>query len=155
MVDRVNPGEHRPTPYETRRSESRDTGQERVVPLYISDGDGEPDPSEYVPASQGKRSASISSRILAAVCAAAAVAVLFALFSSDAMRDFFNVKVSMASIASIFPAPSVAAPSNPSPPPLPPWKDPSKDPARLSGPANARYRHSSDLEWLLSLLARI
>jgi TPR repeat protein len=63
---------------------------------------------------------------------AAAAAVLFALFSSDAMRDFVNVKASMASVASIFPAPSEAAPSNASLAPA----APSKDPARLGSPAN-------------------
>jgi hypothetical protein len=138
MVDRVYPGEHRPTPHETRRSEPQDTG-EHFIPLYLSDRDGEPDPSEYVAPAAGRR-VSISARILAAVCAAAAVAVLFALFSSDAMRDFINVKASMAGMASLLPAPSVAAPSNPSSPAIPAWKDPTKDPARLSAPANSAPR---------------
>jgi hypothetical protein len=120
-----------------RQSEPRDNDREHIVPLYISDSDGEPDPSEYVPPTQGGRRTSISSRILAAVCAAAAVAVLFALFSSDAMRDFINVKGSMAGMASLLPAPSAAAPSNPSPPAIPAWKDPTKNPARLSSPANS------------------
>jgi hypothetical protein len=107
--------------------------RERDVPLYLSDGDGEPQPGEYIsPSSAGRRRLSISSRILALVCMAAAAAVLFALFSSDAMRDLVNVKTAMASVASIFPAPSAATPS---PAPLP-AAGPTKDPARLSGPAN-------------------
>jgi hypothetical protein len=62
---------------------------------------------------------------------AAAAAVLFALFSSDAMRDLINVKAAMASVAGIFPAPSAAAPSAPPAPAAP-----SKDPARLGSPVN-------------------
>jgi hypothetical protein len=132
-MERLHIGDHRSAPFESRRSEPRDIGRERFVPLYLSDSDGEPQPSEYTsPSSPGRRRASISSRILAAVCAAAAAAVLFALFSSDAMRDLVNARAAMASVASIFPTPSAAAPSNtPSPPAAP-----SKDPARLSAPAN-------------------
>src|ERR1700744_3444149 len=110
-------GDYRTTPFEARRSQPRDIDRGNYVPLYLSDSDGEPQPNEYItPSSPARRRASISSRILGAVCAAAAVAVLFALFSSDAMRDVINVKAAMASVTSIFPSPSVAAPS---PAPLP------------------------------------
>src|SRR6202047_1764375 len=50
------------------------------VPLFLSDPDGEPDPRAYL--APRKRRTLISSRILAAVMAAAAVAVLFALLTS-------------------------------------------------------------------------
>src|SRR6201996_7081520 len=134
MGQRIRTGDYRTTPFEARRlEEPRDIDQSSYVPLYLSDSDGEPQPSEYTsPSSPRRRRASISSRILAAVCLAAAAAVLFALFSSDAMRDVINVKAAMASVTSIFPSPSVAAPS---PAPLP-VAAPSKDPARLASPAN-------------------
>jgi hypothetical protein len=133
MVERIHTGDYQPTPFEARQSEPRDVDEESYVPLYLSDSDGEPQPSEYTfPSSPRRRRLSISSRILAAVCIAAAAAVLFALFSSDAMRDLVNVKAAMASVASIFPAPSAAAPSTASLPPA----APSKDPARLASPAN-------------------
>jgi len=133
MVERLHTGDHRTAPFESRRSEPLDFSRERNVPLYLSDSDGEPQPGEYTfPSSPGRRRPSISSRILAAVCMAAGTAVLFALFSSDAMHDLVNVKAAMASVASIFPAPSAAAPSTASLPAA----APSKDPARLSSPAN-------------------
>src|ERR1700753_4107017 len=134
MGQRIRTGDYRTTPFETRRlEEPRDIDQNSYVPLYLSDSDGEPQPSEYVSPSQTRRRrASISYRILGAVCVAAAVAVLFALFSSDAMRDLVNVKAAMASVTSIFPSPSVAAPSTASLAPV----APSKDPARLGSPAS-------------------
>ncbi len=133
MLERIHTGDYRTTPFEARRSPPREFDGERDVPLYLSDSDGEPQPSEYIsPSLPVRRRLSISSRILAVVCMAAAVAVLFALFSSDAMRDAVNIKAAMASVTSIFPAPSVAAPS---PAPLPPAA-PLKDPTRLSSPTN-------------------
>jgi hypothetical protein len=132
MLERLQPGEYRTPeyrmPYESRRSDQRNVDGEPFVPLFLSDSDGEPDPSEYI-APLRRRSASISSRILAGVCAAAGVAVGYALISSDEMRDLINIKASM---ASIFPAPSVAAPASASLPSV----ASSKDPARLSSPAN-------------------
>ena len=132
MLERIHAGDYRNTPFEARRSAPQEFDGERDVPLYVSDSDGEPQPSEYIsPSLPVRRRMSISSRILVAVCMAAAVAVLFALFSSDAMRDAVNVKAAVASATSIFPAPSVAAPS---PAPLPAAS--LKDPTRLSSPAN-------------------
>jgi TPR repeat protein len=62
----------------------------------------------------------------------AAMAILFALFSSDGMRDIaVNAK---ASIAAVLPAPSAAA--QPSPTQLTARDIQIKDPARLSAPAN-------------------
>jgi hypothetical protein len=133
MLERLHTGDYRTTPFDARQPEPREFDREYDVPLYLSDSDGEPQPDEYISlSSPGRRRLSISSRILVAVCIAAAAAVLFALFSSDAMHNLVNVKSATASVASIFPAPSAAAPS---PAPLPaaaPWKDP----ARLGSPAN-------------------
>jgi hypothetical protein len=130
MLERIRTGDYRTTPYEPRRPEPRTLDRDHFVPLFLSDGDGEPQPGEYITEPQIRRGgAFITSRILAVVCMAAAVAVVFALFSSDAMRDVVNIKASM---ASIFPAPSVAATS----PALLPPSRPVKDPARVSDPAN-------------------
>lgn len=133
MLERIRTGDYRTTPFEARQSEPRDDDRESYVPLYLSDSDGEPQPDEYIsPSVPSRRRLSISSRILAVVCMAAAAAVLFALFSSDAMRDLVNVKAAMASVTNIFPAPSEAAPSTA---PVPVAAS-SKDPARLASPAN-------------------
>jgi hypothetical protein len=133
MLERIRTGDYRTTPFEARQSEPRDDDRESYVPLYLSDSDGEPQPDEYIsPSVPSRRRLSISSRILAVVCMAAAAAVLFALFSSDAMRDLVNVKAAMASVTNIFPAPSEAAPSTA---PVPAAAS-SKDPARLASPAN-------------------
>jgi hypothetical protein len=133
MLERIHTGDYRTTPFEARQSEPRDDDRESYVPLYLSDSDGEPQPDEYIsPSVPSRRRLSISSRILAVVCMAAAAAVLFALFSSDAMRDLVNVKAAMASVTNIFPAPSEAAPSTA---PVPAAVS-SKDPARLASPAN-------------------
>jgi TPR repeat protein len=103
---------------------------EDYVPLFLSDHDGEPDPSEYMTPVR-KRRASISSRILAGVSAAAAAAILFALFSSDASRSMFvNAK---ATIAAVVPPSSAAA--QPDPPRLTAREIELRDPARLSAPA--------------------
>jgi TPR repeat protein len=103
--------DRRLAPYTLRKSARMDAYPEESVAPFISKYTGEPDPSEYLnPLLRNKRRASISSRILA--LAAAAVAVLVALFSSDATRDIV-VNVT-ASIAAILPAPSVAGQSNPS-----------------------------------------
>src|SRR4030081_972859 len=93
-------------PYEFGQSARTDSHSEESVPLFLSDYDGEPDPSEYMPPLPRRR-ASVSLRLLAGVSAAAAVAVLFALFSSDSTRDIIvNAK---ASLAAVLPASSAAA----------------------------------------------
>jgi hypothetical protein len=108
-----NLADHRATPYELRPSGRTDIYSRNSVPRFLSDDEGEPDSGEYIaPPVRKRRRASISSKILAVVCAAAAAAILVALFSSDATRGILvNVKASM---AAIFPAPSVAAQSDPS-----------------------------------------
>jgi hypothetical protein len=98
-------------PYELRRSEEQETGHEGLAPLFLSGDQDEPFPDEYIVPVQ-KRRVSVSTRVLAAVCTAATVAVLFAWFSSDAMQDFINAKASM---AGIFPGPATTAQANPAP----------------------------------------
>jgi TPR repeat protein len=69
------------------------------VPLFLSDPDGEPDPSIYLTPLRQKRTVSISSRLLMAVMAAASAAVLLTMFSSEATRsDFVNLRASMAAV---------------------------------------------------------
>jgi TPR repeat protein len=123
--------DHPVTPYRFGHSARTDFHREDSVPLFLSDYDGEPDPSEYLPPLP-RQKASISLRILAGVSATAAVAIMFALFSSDATRD---VIVSLrASIAAVLPASSAAA--QPDPTQLTARDVQLKDPARLSAPAN-------------------
>ena len=126
--------DRRVAPYKFGQSARTDSHPEEPVPLFLSDYDGEPDPSEYMAPLREDRRYSVSSRLLAGVLAAAAVAILFAMFSSDATRDIIvNAK---ASIAASLPAPYAAA--QPDPAQLTArdtqLKNP-KDAARLSAPA--------------------
>jgi hypothetical protein len=108
-----NTADHGVAPYELRQSGRTDIYSNNSVPLFLSDYNGEPDPSEYiVSVIKKRRRASISSKILAVVYATAAAAILVALFSSNAAQNtLVNVKASM---AAVFPAPSIAAQSDPS-----------------------------------------
>ena len=72
---------HQVPPYELRESAASDRYPDDFVPLFRSDYHGEPDPSEYINPLRSKQRASLSSRILAGVCAAAAAAILVALLS--------------------------------------------------------------------------
>ena len=126
--------DRRVAPYKFGPSARTDSHPEEPVPLFLSDYDGEPDPSEYMAPLRKDRRLSVSSRILAGVLATTAVAILFAMFSSDATRDIIvNAK---ASIAASLPAPYAAA--QPDPAQLTArdtqLKNP-KDAARLSAPA--------------------
>jgi hypothetical protein len=126
-----NTADHRLAPYKLRQSARTDIYPEDSVPLFLSDCNGESDSSEYTTPLLKKRRASISTRILAGVCAAAAVAILVALFSSDATRDIGEiVKTSM---AAVFPAPPAAAQSDPSQLTA---RDRQRDPARPSATEN-------------------
>src|SRR5437660_9551378 len=108
------------------------SAKDHSVPLFLSDPDGDPDPEEFGIPLRKSRRLSISSKILASVLVAAAVAMLFALFSSDDMRNIaVNAK---ASFAAVLPGPSVAA--QPDQVQLTAKDIQLKDPARLSGPAN-------------------
>jgi hypothetical protein len=108
------------------------SAKDHSVPLFLSDPDGDPDPEEFGIPLRKSRRLSMSSKILASVLVAAAVAILFALFSSDDMRNIaVNAK---ASFAAVLPGPSVAA--QPDQVQLTAKDMQLKDPARLSGPAN-------------------
>jgi hypothetical protein len=90
-----------------------DSDPEESVPLFLSDRDGEPDPSEYVTPLRNMRRYSISSRIFSMSVAVGGVAILFALFSSEAARGILDIE---ASIAAVLPAPSAAVQYYPSQP---------------------------------------
>src|ERR1700710_1151580 len=99
------------TPNELRWSAEREADHGGLAPLFLSGDQDEPFLDEYIVPVR-KRRVSLSTRVLAAVCTAAAVAVLFAWFSSDAMQDFINAKASM---VGIFPGPATTAQANPAP----------------------------------------
>jgi hypothetical protein len=127
--------DRRVAPYKFGQSVRTDPDTDDPVPVFLSHYDGEPDPSEYMTPLREDRRYSVSSRILAGVLAAAAAAILFAMFSSDATRDIIvNAK---ASIAASLPAPYIAV--QPDPAQLTArdtqLRNP-KDAARLSAPAN-------------------
>jgi hypothetical protein len=126
----------RPRPYAFGRTAANDHHPRDSVPLFLSDPDGEPDPTEYQYgiSLQPPRRFSISTKILMATVAASSIAVMFAWFSSDAMRD---VLVSAkASFATVLPVPSAAAQGDGPAQQLTVRDIQLKDPARLSGPAN-------------------
>ena len=128
---RENLSDRRVVPYKLEQSYRTDSNSQDSIPLFLSDYDGEPDPSEYMTPVRKDRRLSVSSRILAAVLASAAVAILVAMFSSDATRDLIvNAK---ASSTTVVPAPSAAQPN----PAQQTARDIAlKDPTRLSAPAN-------------------
>jgi hypothetical protein len=120
--------------YRFGRSERSDSHWRDSVPLFISDRDGIPHPSEYMIPVQETRPprASMAARILASLLMAAAAAILFVVFSSDFTRDIIvNAK---ASIPPVVPAPSVAA--QPDPTRLTANDIQLKDPTRLAAPFN-------------------
>src|SRR6266480_6632527 len=126
--------DRRVAPYKFGQAARTDSHPEEPVPLFLSDYYGEPDPSEYMAPLRKDRRLSVSSRILAGVLATTAVAILFAMFSSDATSDIIvNAK---ASIAASLPAPYAVQPD---PAQLTArdtqLRDP-KDAARLSAPAS-------------------
>jgi hypothetical protein len=137
-----NVADHRVPPYRFGHSARTGSNPENSVPLFLSDYDGEPDPSEYMsplpplhPLRKHRRvsvPSRISSKLLAAVLASAAIAILLALFSSDATRDI--IVSAKASIAAVIPAPSAAA--QPDATRLTAHDVLLKDPTRLAGPAN-------------------
>jgi hypothetical protein len=123
---------HPVAPYRFGQS-ARTDYPEASVPLFLSDYDGEPDPGEYLPPARKKRGSYFSSRILAGVLASAAMAILVALFSSDAARDIIaNAKASSTAVLS---AASAAVQPN-STQPKPREVQLLKDPTRLSAPEN-------------------
>jgi hypothetical protein len=128
-----NVTDQRVPPYRFGQSGRTNSGPDRSVPLFLSDGGGEPDPGEYMPPARSHPGASIVSRILAGALATAAAAILLALFSSsDVTRDI--IVSAKASIDAVLPTPSAAA--QPDPTRLTASDIQLKDPARLQAPAN-------------------
>ena len=130
------PDRLRPRRYAFGRSADDDYYSADSVPLFLSDPDGDPDPAEfdYEARLRGGRRLSISAKILMATMAASAVAVMFAWFSSDAMRDaLISAK---ASIASVLPVPSAAAQPEAPAQQLTQRDVQLKDPARVSSPTS-------------------
>jgi hypothetical protein len=124
---------HRVPLYNSRQS-ARTVYPEDSVPLFLSDCDDEPDPSEYITPVQKGRGSYISSRILAGVSVIAAMAILVAVFSSDAARGIIaNTKASSTAVLS-----AASAAVQPNPTRLTAQKEPaqSKDSSRLSAPEN-------------------
>jgi hypothetical protein len=108
------------------------SAKDHSIPLFLSDPDGEPDPEEFAIPSRKSRRLSISSKILAGVLVAAAMAILYALFSSDDMRNM--AADAKASFAAVLPGSSIAA--QPDQVQLTAKDIRLKDPARLSVPAS-------------------
>lgn len=125
---------HSVAPYRFGQS-ARTNYREESVPLFLSDYDDEPDPNEYMPPVRRKRGSYFTSRILAAALASAAVAILVALFSSDAARDV--VASAKASSTAFLSAASAAVQANSTQATQPKARDVQlKDPTRLSAPEN-------------------
>jgi hypothetical protein len=124
----------RSRPYAFGRSAEPEYQSGESVPLFLSDPDGEPDPAEfeYEASLRQPRRFSLSAKILMATVAASAVAVVFAWFSSDAMRDvLISAK---ASIATVLPSPSAATQRETTQ--LTAHDIQLKDPTRLGAPTN-------------------
>jgi hypothetical protein len=100
--------DHRVAPYKFELSVRTDPHTEDPVPAFLSDYDGEPDPSEYMTPLRKHGRRSVSARILAGVLATAAAAIAFAMFSSDVTRDII-VKAKTSIAASL---PAYAAPQH-------------------------------------------
>jgi hypothetical protein len=118
--------------YKFGRSAKADYPSHEPAPLFLSGHDDEPDPREFTNLLRKRRPPALS-WILAGVLVASAVAVLFALFSSDDMRNIVvDAKVS---IAAMLPSPFAAA--QPDSVQLTATDiELLNDPARLSTPAN-------------------
>ncbi|MGY2909519.1 hypothetical protein [Bradyrhizobium sp. URHC0002] len=111
-----------------------DLHPEDPVPAFLSDYDGEPDPSEYVTPLRKDRRRSVSARILAGVLVTAAAAILFAMFSSDATRAIIvnakdSISASLPAYAALPPDPAQLTARDTQ------LRNPN-DAARLSAPAN-------------------
>lgn len=137
------PTSHPLAPYESSHS-AQANYPERSVPLFLSDRDGVPDPSEYTSSLMKGQGSYYASRILAGAVGGVAIALLAALVSSDSARDIVaSAKasgVAALSVASVVmqpsPAPSkmAALQSKESPPPPAEHQTPA---AGSVAPANA------------------
>jgi hypothetical protein len=126
--------DRRVAPYEFEQSVRIDSHAEDPVPAFLSDYDGEPDPSEYVTPLRKDGRRSVSARILAGVLVTAAAAIVFAMFSSDATRDIMvkaktSIAASLPAYAALQPDPAQLTARDTQ------LKNPN-DAARLSAPAN-------------------
>jgi TPR repeat protein len=135
-----NIGDYQAPPYRFGQSTRTRSDPDNYIPLFLSDRDGEPHPSEYMTPLRKQPGISISSRLLAGALAAAAMAILFALFSSDATRGI--IVSAKASFAGVLPAPSDAA--QPDTTRLTARDIQLKNPARLAAPANQTSGVRSD-----------
>jgi hypothetical protein len=127
-----NTADYRVAPYKLRQSARTEFYPENSVPLFLADDNGETDPSEYITPLRKKRRASIASWIVAGAVAAAAVAIPFAPFSSDATRDV--AVTARAIVSAAFLALPAATPSDRSQPTAPSIQ--LKESARPSAPEN-------------------
>ena len=126
--------DRRVAPYKFELSVRTDSYTEDPVPAFLSDYDGEPDPSEYVTPLRKDRRRSVSARILAGVLVTAAAAILFAMFSSDATRAIIvnakdSISASLPAYAALQPDPAQLTARDTQ------LRNPN-DAARLSAPAN-------------------
>ena len=129
--------DHRVPSYRFGQSGRTNSDRGRSVPLFLSDSDGEPHPDEYMTPRRPEPSKGFDLvENPGGRSGDGAVAILFALFSSDATRDIIvSAKASLkSSIASVLPAPSAAA--QPDSTRLTANDIQVKDPARLAAPAN-------------------
>ena len=125
--------------YSFGRTARQDFGEDELAPLFLSDSedeytldqDGGSDPWDF-PDLLRKNKSSVSLKILMGVLAASAVAMLFALFTSDAMRD--AIDSAKASFATVLPVPSANAQSDQTQ--LTARDIQLKDPTRLGAAAN-------------------
>src|SRR5271165_1068936 len=87
--DSYNEGSAHDQAYSFGRPAKTDYGRGESVPLFLSDPDGDPDPSEfdYYDSEPPRSRMSVSLKILLAVVAASGVAMIFAMATSDATRD--------------------------------------------------------------------
>jgi TPR repeat protein len=137
------PYEEKPTghsiaPYEIGQS-ARANNRERSVPLFLSDRDGVPDPSEYMSSlsSPSRRRVSYyTSRILVGALGGVAVAFLAALASSDSARDII-ASAKASTTAALFAASAAVQPNSTQPPAEPKIADAQlKEPALPAAPEN-------------------
>jgi hypothetical protein len=106
MVKETTYGSSSDSDFSGRSTKTVDPSHE-LVPLYLS-GNSEPDPSEFTNHLR-RRGRPVASRILVSVLAVSAVAIVFALFSSDNMRKM----VGAAKILTGFERPAPSEPSQP------------------------------------------
>jgi hypothetical protein len=112
LEERLTNPSHPVAPYQPRQS-ARSNYAERSVPLFLSDREGVPHPSEYAPSSQGKvkLGSYYTSRILAGALGGAVLAIVAALVTSDSARQFV-ASAKASSVAALSVASVVMQPSS-------------------------------------------